>query len=633
MGTKTTKQSMWDMNRLDELISELSRIRSEMLETENRFVHKTQSVVAAHCDSAKNLLHYLALRRRDIRPLQDKLASCGLSSLGRSESRVLANLDAVLKVVSHLACKEGLQPGLTDGDFAFGKSTLEKNTVALLGAKPAERDVRIMVTMPSAAASDYGLIRDLVRNGMDCMRVNCAHDDEDAWASMVEKLRRAERELDKECRVLMDVPGPKLRTGPTESVPGVTKWSPRRNRFGTVTERAKIWLTPLGHPESSPESADASLNLPADWLSRLCDRDTIKFLDARGLSRSMEVTRRVGSSRLAESAQTSYVTSDTILHVISGHGTSRKLTDTARLGELAPQAQPIILMPGDILILTKNLDRGKPAVRNGQGYVLEPATISVALPEIFSDVRIGEKIWFDDGKIGGVINSVDENEIRVEIVKARLKGEKLWADKGINLPDSELHLPALTQEDIARLSFIARHSDLVGYSFVRRASDVHLLQSELAKVGGRHLGIVLKIETRKAFERLPDLILAAMGSERIGVMIARGDLAVECGYERTGELQEEIMWIAEAAHIPVIWATQVLENLAKKGQPSRAEITDAAMAERAECVMLNKGPYVVDAVRVLDDVLRRMQSHQAKKSSLLRPLTLADRFCQGQATY
>jgi pyruvate kinase len=164
------------------------------------------------------------------------------------------------------------------------------------------------------------------------------------------------------------------------------------------------------------------------------------------------------------------------------------------------------------------------------------------------------------------------------------------------------------------------------YSFVRSASDIDLLQSELAKIEAQNLGIVLKIETRKAFEKLPDLILAAMGSERIGVMIARGDLAVECGYERTGELQEEIMWIAEAAHIPVIWATQVLENLAKKGQFSRAEITDAAMAERAECVMLNKGPYIVDAVKVLDDVLRRMQSHQAKKSSLLRPLTIAEIF-------
>ena len=396
-----------------------------------------------------------------------------------------------------------------------------------------------------------------------------------------------------------------------------------------MTEPAKIWLTPIEHPESSLESVDASLTVPAEWLNRLCDTDTIKFLDARGLSRSMEVTRRVGSSRLAESAQTSYVTSDTILHVVSGRGTSRKLTDTARIGELGPLAQPIILMPGDILILTKSLEPGKPAVRNEQGSVLEPARIGVTLPEIFCDVRPEDKIWFDDGKIGGVINTVDENEIRVEIVKARLKGEKLWADKGINLPDTELHLPALTQEDIALLPFIARHSDLVGYSFVRRASDVDLLQAELAKVGGQHLGIVLKIETRKAFERLPDLILAAMGSERIGVMIARGDLAVECGYERTGELQEEIMWIAEAAHVPVIWATQVLENLAKKGEPSRAEITDAAMAERAECVMLNKGPYVVDAVRVLDDVLRRMQCHQAKKFSLLRPLTLADRFCQG----
>jgi pyruvate kinase len=85
--------------------------------------------------------------------------------------------------------------------------------------------------------------------------------------------------------------------------------------------------------------------------------------------------------------------------------------------------------------------------------------------------------------------------------------------------------------------------------------------------------------------------------------------------ERTGELQEEIMWVAEAAHLPVIWATQVLENFAKKGQRSRAEITDAAMGERAECVMLNKGPFIVDAVKVLDDVLRRMQRHQTKKAS------------------
>ena len=122
------------------------------------------------------------------------------------------------------------------------------------------------------------------------------------------------------------------------------------------------------------------------------------------------------------------------------------------------------------------------------------------------------------------------------------------------------------------------------------------------------------------------MLLAAMKAPRCGVMIARGDLAVECGFERLAEVQEEILWICEAAHVPVIWATQVLETLAKEGMPSRAEITDAAMAQRAECVMLNKGPHVVEAVQVLDDILRRMQGHQAKKRSMLRELQLVSRF-------
>jgi pyruvate kinase len=248
------------------------------------------------------------------------------------------------------------------------------------------------------------------------------------------------------------------------------------------------------------------------------------------------------------------------------------------------------------------------------------------LPEIFPDLRVGETIWFDDGKIGGRIQSLDEEHIEVAITHARPTGEKLAGGKGINLPDSQLHLPALTTKDMDDLAFIARHADLVGYSFVRQASDVDELHARLAELNGSHLGIVLKIETRRAFEALPSVMLAAMRSPAAGVMIARGDLAVECGYERLAEVQEEILWMAEAAHMPVIWATQVLENLAKRGQPSRAEITDAAMSERAECVMLNKGPYIMAAVRVLDDILRRMQAHQSKKASMLRPLSLAQRF-------
>ena len=194
------------------------------------------------------------------------------------------------------------------------------------------------------------------------------------------------------------------------------------------------------------------------------------------------------------------------------------------------------------------------------------------------------------------------------------------AGKGINLPDTRLDLPALTQKDIEDLEVVARYADIVGMSFAQSAADVRALRQRLAELGAAKLGLILKIETRRGFEHLPEMLLAAMASPSAGVMIARGDLAVECGFERMAEVQEEILWACEAAHMPVIWATQVLETLAKTGQPSRAEITDAAMGGRAECVMLNKGPHILDAMRTLDDILRRMQAHQSKKRPLLRAL-------------
>ena len=186
-----------------------------------------------------------------------------------------------------------------------------------------------------------------------------------------------------------------------------------------------------------------------------------------------------------------------------------------------------------------------------------------------------------------------------------------------------MNLPALTAKDIEDLSFVATHADVVELSFANTAGDVRQLQELLARFGNHQPAIVLKIETRRGFQNLPEMLLAAMRTPCCGVMIARGDLAVETGFERLAEVQEEILWICEAAHVPVIWATQVLETLAKTGMPSRAEITDAAMGIRAECVMLNKGPHVVSAVRALDDILRRMQAHQTKKSSMLRELRLA----------
>jgi hypothetical protein len=177
-----------------------------------------------------------------------------------------------------------------------------------------------------------------------------------------------------------------------------------------------------------------------------------------------------------------------------------------------------------------------------------------------------------------------------------------------------------------------------------RRYDIRPLQSKLARLGFSSVGriephvvsslhAVLKVLHKLAgSDPLTPVSIAApqVGESRaVGVMIARGDLAVECGYQRLAEVQEEILWVCEAAHMPVIWATQVLESLAKNGIPSRAEITDAAMGERAECVMLNKGPYIVTTVRILGDILRRMQPYHEKKNSLLRKLHLAVAFHAG----
>jgi pyruvate kinase len=222
-----------------------------------------------------------------------------------------------------------------------------------------------------------------------------------------------------------------------------------------------------------------------------------------------------------------------------------------------------------------------------------------------------------------VIERVTDTALHVRITQAAAGGSKLRADKGINLPDSDLKLPALTDKDLEDLEFVVKNADMIGLSFVNRPADLTSLHKHLERLGRPDVGVVLKIETRRGFGQLPALLLSAMRFERAGVMIARGDLAVECGFERLAEVQEEILWICEAAHFPVIWATQVLESLAKEGMPSRAEITDAAMSNRAECVMLNKGPYIVNALQVLDDILQRMEAHQDKKQSMLRQLRLA----------
>ncbi len=611
-----------DGSEPERLLRELAVIRASMVGEVARHQSRLDQVHANFRDSARNLLHYLALRRRDLRPLQLRLATLGVSSLGRAESHVLATVDAVLEVLHRLtAYSRPLASEAESIDFATGERLLVEHTEALLGAAIPGRGVRIMVTMPSEAADDYTLIRDLLQRGMDCMRINCAHDNSAVWLRMIEHLRRAERELARPCRVVMDLAGPKLRTGSLVPGPAVVRIRPRRDVFGHVVAPARVWLTAATIPSPSPSPADACLSVPESWLAALRPQMRVKFTDARGAKRTFLVVDRTAGGVWMEATQTAYIVPGAVLR----HQRGVTHTDDCEgvVGELPPTEIAIDLRQGDQLVITRNLELGRPATYDSVGQLLSPASIGCTIPQVFDDVRSGDPIWFDDGKIGGVVERVESQRVLVRITHTRLRGEKLRGDKGINLPESNLRLAALTDKDLEDLAFVSRHADIVELSFANCASDIDQLQKHLERLGNHPPALVLKIETRRGFANLPEMLLTAMRSPCCGVMIARGDLAVECGFERMAEVQEEILWICEAAHVPVIWATQVLETLSKEGIPSRAEITDAAMGDRAECVMLNKGPHVLTAVRVLDDILRRMQTHQAKKRAMLRELHLA----------
>lgn len=606
------------------LIAEMTALRQELLDVTAAAPPAVLAVHPAFHASAGNFLQYLVLRRHDLRGLQQRLAVLGLSSLGRAEAHVLATVDAVLRALCELAGEDAPPPD--DAlDFAQGARLLAAHSEALLGPAPPGREVRILVTMPSEAADDYTLVHDLLQRGMDCMRINCAHDGPVAWGRMIAHLRHAEQALGRRCRVLMDLGGPKLRTGPLQPGPAVIKIKPQRDVYGRVIAPARVWLhaADVPTPAAAPMPAEACLPVPGDWLATIAAGERLQFRDARNARRELQVVDVGADGVWAELVQTAYFVPGTVLH--RRHDARHRRAGGA-VAELPGRDEPLLLFSGDLLLLTQSLEPGRPAVLDSRGRVLRPAQIGCTLGAVFDSLRAGEPIWFDDGKIGGVIERCEPGCLHVRITHARPRGEKLRSDKGINLPESHLQLAALTDKDLEDLQFVVAHADIVGLSFANRAEDVAMLREQMARLTAQPPALVLKIETRRGFENLPQTLLTAMRAQSCGVMIARGDLAVECGFERLAEVQEEMLWLCEAAHVPVIWATQVLESMARDGLPSRAEITDAAMGHRAECVMLNKGPHIVAALGALDDILRRMQAHQSKKSAMLRALHLAQEF-------
>jgi pyruvate kinase len=556
------------------------------------------------------------LRRSDISDIQEDLATLGLSSLGRAERNVMGSVRAVSMALQNLGGDTGQDPGIEIVSLKLHSPKASAHKTAILGETPTRREVSIMVTLPTEAAQNGELISEMISAGMNVARINCAHDDSTTWGAMIGNVRAASAAAKKDCRIIMDLAGPKLRTGALRPGPKVMHLRPRRDPLGRVIAPRRIRFIPDDIVWRGTKAA--IIPVPRECVEFAEEGDELRFKDTRGKKRSFTVIQKDKKGLVVETYKGAYIATGTKLRLIR-RSSGEKLV--YRVGELPPVEQPLLLRVGDTLILHKSNVPGSPAVEDAEGDIVTAAHIACQQPEVFEFVTAGERISLNDGKISGIVRSVDEDQLLVEITKAKPTGSNLRGNRGINFPDSDIRLPGLTRYDKENLAFVVENADAVGLSFVREPEDITLLQEELRRYPDNKLGVVIKIETKRGFKNLPRLLLTVMRSYPAAVMIARGDLAVECGWERLAELQEEILWFCEAAEVPVMWATQVLEQEAKKGQPSRAEISDAAMAQRADCVMLNKGPHILAAIRMLDNILRRMQKHQFKKTARMKKLS------------
>lgn len=278
----------------------------------------------------------------------------------------------------------------------------------------------------------------------------------------------------------------------------------------------------------------------------------------------------------------------------------------------------IKVMEGDIVFLYEKDTPYKKGEKN----------IGCTHKGIVPQLQKNNLVMFDDGIIEAIVKNVNNRFAELMITRVPGRKAKIKTEKGLNFPDAILNINPLTVQDKRVIPFAVQYADIIGCSFIRSAEDVKRFQKLIGKMNKAKQKpfLVYKIETPEAVLNLPQILLEGLTDANFGIMIARGDLAVEIGFERMSEIQEEILWICEAAHTPVIWATQVLETLNKTGIATRSEITDAYRSSQAECVMLNKGTYILNALTTLNDILVRSGGHHLKKRSMFRSLKIAGHF-------
>ncbi|MED0663054.1 pyruvate kinase [Geobacillus thermodenitrificans] len=545
-------------------------------------------------ESRDQLLAYLYMNEHMPLDLMEALEEEGLLLAGQ-ESHLIAAMEQFL---TYLRTPFDRREEIRKVKRREAKRLLDEQVEAMFGPRGHSRRTRIMVTMDEAWIDHPDIVERLLLYGMDIARINCAYGSPETWETLAAVIRQAEERLQqqllgKRCRIYMDLPGPKIRVDRLAVNTGPVKLAVQKNEYGEPVQPLVGIISFDSSNLFSPLPHDVSfiLELTAEEEAVVEQGDELFFNDVRGKKRKLKVMEQIGPSCFKVLlSRTAYVQNGMKLW---GGSVSFTLSSTLFIPMKA------LVKTGTTLYIY--FDEAQFAAAKAEQGVKMTTTLAKA----WRNVRAGDRLYLNDGKILARVVKVHEWCIEAKVIADGGKQKTIKQGTGIHLPDSfiQLTVPRLTDRDLELIPFIAKHADMVGLSFVHTPYDLRKLYRLLSKHGASSLPVIAKIETRKALQNLARILLEGLKLPAFGVMIARGDLALEVGFEHMAVTQQEILALCRAAHVPVIWATQVLEQLAKKGMPARAEISDVSLGKQAQCVMLNKGAHIVEAVRMLASLL------------------------------
>lgn len=580
------------------------RILKEML---NKLLEVKQNIVNNELTNNKsldNLNAYVKLRSLDISELQNQLTNIGLSSLGRAQSCVINSLNQDIFILSRLLQKEYKQTS-TDVEainFEEAKAIMIENS-KVFGRVQDNFKTKVMVTLPSEAKDSPQLIADLMANGTSVFRINTAHDDANAWNTMARYIQQENKKQNRNVKIYVDLAGPKNRTGSIKKV-----FNPFK--IGSWREPQFVEILPFSNKEAFTQKAQISTLVVSDEFFNICkDASKLKIDDFdRETAQHYHIVKEDGKIFINADKKIT-IFKNTTLKVSNKH-----LKSKSNLYNFWLEPEEIRVFKDDLVIITnQDIEGSKEFVYNDKEYA---GIIGTTNKEVFHFIKVDDEIFIDDGKIGLTI--VEKNDLGVvcKVFLAKENGTVIKEEKGINFPNTDLDISAITDVDERNFEDIVDFADIIGLSFAQTDADIKKLQNMLTKKGKTSTAIAPKIETKTALENLPKILRELLLWDNYALMIARGDLAIEVGFDNLPYIQDEIFGICEAAHIPVIYATQILENKMKNNLPTRAEVTDAANAQRADCIMLNKGPYVVDTVIAVKNILRNIHKLHQKNRQL-----------------